>query len=712
MTSKFNLFPFSVDDADITILKELEQRGIQFFGDYLPEIYDEGNELDHYYFKNYLTYYLFEDVLQLDNITMPWESLISELKTNKNYIALLDFIDESCKSKFVANILYMYTKDDIELIALNEKIIPYLLDDFNNVLDNMYRNKCINLIAYISNKTTQERTIEWVKKYYHQHKRFKNFSGLEITEYPNFTKKLCEITKVTYQMYDCFNMICSVNQNGKISEHSLLKTLFHIIHDFMELSVLNICLLRKTLSEALEEMKERYSEIPEDNIYSRDVIRLKISFFEKMSNELNDIKIDENRCIEFFRNYSVVWIHENINNTSHEFDHIISNTIEYLTQERHILYFDRQLFDVCMSIIEHDIDKTISASLSLKSKTMMLISSHFDILDSCVKIYILKNLEAFVKNMVHLYINVVNLDDYHIFTYQFEILHIIAGYKQTIYDILDEETIQRFIHQIVDLSQSVFNGLISLVRRFYTIDNTNETDVENNLEDISKENILKTMQWYQSIVTILDEYFIHQSFLERCVNVGNREQMALILGKKLDVLCGKNKKTLAIKQEPLYFSPIIHLKTTFTIIHSLWKKVEFQKALIHENHFLKTKYIRKMAEILLRKQEILISEHDDIHNLAKLIDNGREKEKNYEERDDIPDDLLDPIMGTLIENPVILPNSDIFMEKDVILRHLLTSEDNPFNRELLTRSQLEEYNEREEIKEKIAEFQERINLIR
>ena len=69
-------------------------------------------------------------------------------------------------------------------------------------------------------------------------------------------------------------------------------------------------------------------------------------------------------------------------------------------------------------------------------------------------------------------------------------------------------------------------------------------------------------------------------------------------------------------------------------------------------------------------------------------------------------------MGTLIENPVILPNSDIFMEKDVILRHLLTSEDNPFNREPLTKSQLEEYNEREEIKEKIAEFQERINLIR
>lgn len=708
MTSKFNLFPFSIDDADITILNNLEEIGIRFFGDYLQEINNEGNKLDRQYFKNYLNYYLFEDILQLDNITMPWESLIYELKTNKNYINLIDFIDDKNKSMFVSNILYMYTKDDIELIALNEKIIHYFLADFNSILDNMYRNKCHNLVAYLSNKSTQDKTLLWLKEYYSENKRYKNFSSLEITEYPKFTKKLNEITKITYQVYDCFNMICSINQSSKISEHPLLKSLFRIIHDFMELSVLNICLLRKTLSEALEEMKQSYSEIPEDNLYSRDLIRLKISFFDKMSHELNDITIDETKCMEFFRNYSVEWLYENINNYSHEMDDIIGNTIEYMTDERHILYFDRQLFDVCMSILEYDADKSLTASLGLKCKTIMLISSHFDILDSCVKIYILKELDLFVKSLVHLYIESKNLVDYDIFTYKIEILNMLAGYKETIYHAVDEEIVQRFIHQMIDLNQSVFKGLISLVRKFYALDNNIQDEEENNLQDVSKENLLKSMHWYQNVVKMMDLYFIQPSFLERCIDVGNREQMALMIGKKLDILCGSKKKTLAIKQESMYFSPIVHLKNIFNVVYGLCKNPQFQKALVYENYFLKTKYIRKMAEILHRKQEILILEFDEIYELAKLIDDGREKE---EERD-IPEDLLDPIMGTLIENPVILPNTDIFMENDVILRHLLTNEDNPFNREPLTKTELEEYNERDDIRKRIAEFQERINSIR
>lgn len=709
MTSNFNLFPFSVDDADIIILNHLEEIGTRFFGDYLQEINNEGNELDRQYFKNYLNYYLFEDILQLDNITMPWESLIYELKTNKSYINLIDFIDDKYKSMFVSNILYMYTKDDMELIALHEKILPYFLEDFNSILDNMYRNKCHNLVAYLSNKSTQDKTLLWLKEYYSENKRYKNFSNLEITEYPKFTKKLNEITKITYQVYDCFNMICSINQNNKISEHSLLKSLFHIIHDFMELSVLNICLLRKTLSEALEEMKERFSEIPEDNLYSRDLLRLKISFFDKMSNELYEITIDETRCMDFFRNYSVEWLYENINNYSHELDDIIGNTIEYMTEERHILYFDRQLFNVCMNILEYDTSKSLTASLGLKCKTIMLISYHFDILDSCVKIYILENLDLFVKNIVHLYIESKNLVDYDIFTYKIEILNMLAGYKETIYHVLDEEIIQRFINQLIDLNQSVFKGLISLVRKFYALDNNIQDEEENTLQDVSKENLLKSMHWYQNVVKMMDLYFIQPSFLERCIDVGNREQMALMIGKKLDILCGSKKKTLAIKQESMYFSPIVHLKNIFNVVYGLCKNPQFQKALVYENHFLKTKYIRKMVEILHRKQEILIREYDELYELAKLIDDGREKE---EEERDIPEDLLDPIMGTLIENPVILPNTDMFMEKDVILRHLLTSEDNPFNREPLTKGQLEEYNQQDDVKKKIAAFQERIDSIR
>ena len=71
---------------------------------------------------------------------------------------------------------------------------------------------------------------------------------------------------------------------------------------------------------------------------------------------------------------------------------------------------------------------------------------------------------------------------------------------------------------------------------------------------------------------------------------------------------------------------------------------------------------------------------------------------------EIPDEFLDPIMGSVIEDPVCLPNTDIIMERDVILRHLLENQDNPFNREPLTKKELDDFNARDDIISKIAEF--------
>ena len=113
-----------------------------------------------------------------------------------------------------------------------------------------------------------------------------------------------------------------------------------------------------------------------------------------------------------------------------------------------------------------------------------------------------------------------------------------------------------------------------------------------------------------------------------------------------------------------------------------------------------------MTDILLKKNMILRSEADDLVELCTFIDNERAKEE--EDDDNIPEELLDPIMGTLIENPVVLPNSDTVMEKDVIIRHLMNNEENPFTREALTVKELEEYNEKEEVQSFIVGFKLRL----
>jgi hypothetical protein len=75
---------------------------------------------------------------------------------------------------------------------------------------------------------------------------------------------------------------------------------------------------------------------------------------------------------------------------------------------------------------------------------------------------------------------------------------------------------------------------------------------------------------------------------------------------------------------------------------------------------------------------------------------------------EIPDEFCDPIMQSLIEDPVYLPNTDIIMDKAIIARHLITDQHNPFNREELDMNKLEEYNQLPEILKKISIFKDKL----
>lgn len=50
--------------------------------------------------------------------------------------------------------------------------------------------------------------------------------------------------------------------------------------------------------------------------------------------------------------------------------------------------------------------------------------------------------------------------------------------------------------------------------------------------------------------------------------------------------------------------------------------------------------------------------------------------------------LLDPLMDTLMEDPVLLPSGKI-MDRDTIIRHLLNSSTDPFSRQPLSEDMLQ-----------------------
>lgn len=52
--------------------------------------------------------------------------------------------------------------------------------------------------------------------------------------------------------------------------------------------------------------------------------------------------------------------------------------------------------------------------------------------------------------------------------------------------------------------------------------------------------------------------------------------------------------------------------------------------------------------------------------------------------DDVPEEFLDPILGTVMKDPVLLTTSGHVVDRDIITRHLLTDQKDPFNRQDLT----------------------------
>ena len=59
---------------------------------------------------------------------------------------------------------------------------------------------------------------------------------------------------------------------------------------------------------------------------------------------------------------------------------------------------------------------------------------------------------------------------------------------------------------------------------------------------------------------------------------------------------------------------------------------------------------------------------------------------------DAPDEFRDPLMDTLMDDPVILPSGTV-MDRSIIMRHLLNSNTDPFNRQHLSEDMLIENKE-------------------
>ncbi|KAJ5403359.1 hypothetical protein N7509_003230 [Penicillium cosmopolitanum] len=160
------------------------------------------------------------------------------------------------------------------------------------------------------------------------------------------------------------------------------------------------------------------------------------------------------------------------------------------------------------------------------------------------------------------------------------------------------------------------------------------------------------------------------------------QRLADMLDYNLDAMVGPKSSTLRVDNLSEYgFNPRALLSEITDVYLNLMAKQNFIVAVARDGRSYKPANFEKAAEIM-RKWSL--KGEDEMHRWGQLQQKVQvakaEDDQAEEDLGEIPDDFLDPLMYTLMEDPVILPNSRTSIDRSTIRSHLLSDPHDPFNR--------------------------------
>ncbi|XP_043248079.1 ubiquitin conjugation factor E4 A isoform X1 [Colletes gigas] len=191
------------------------------------------------------------------------------------------------------------------------------------------------------------------------------------------------------------------------------------------------------------------------------------------------------------------------------------------------------------------------------------------------------------------------------------------------------------------------------------------------------DNILgrKTIQTLKMLTTEIKSIFCHPTMVDR---------IAFMLNYLLLQLVGPNKKNLKVNDQKEYaFNPANLVLNICEIYINLSHSESFTLAVSQDGRSYSPELFKLADNVLVRIGGVGIL--GDLDQFAKKVTSAA---TNKREEDEIlvnaPEEFLDPIMSTLMMDPVILPSSKITIDRQTISRHLLSDQTDPFNRSPLT----------------------------
>jgi len=183
------------------------------------------------------------------------------------------------------------------------------------------------------------------------------------------------------------------------------------------------------------------------------------------------------------------------------------------------------------------------------------------------------------------------------------------------------------------------------------------------------------------------------------------DRVAAMVDYTLDTIVGPKSANLKVEDPRKYqFHPKMLLSEFIDIYLNLSVQESFIDAVARDGRSYKPSNFDAAIRILTRHA---VKSSEDIAKFSSLKERFRIAKEIEDQADDdlgeIPDDFVDPIMATLMLDPVILPTSRQTVDRSTIRSHLLSDPTDLFNRQPL---KIEDVIDNVELRERVLKWKE------
>uniref|UniRef100_A0A6B2KXE7 RING-type E3 ubiquitin transferase n=1 Tax=Arcella intermedia TaxID=1963864 RepID=A0A6B2KXE7_9EUKA len=278
----------------------------------------------------------------------------------------------------------------------------------------------------------------------------------------------------------------------------------------------------------------------------------------------------------------------------------------------------------------------------------------------------------------------------------------------------NEALFLRFTNMLMNDSIFLMDEAFGKIKKLHELEqkiiNNNHLSFQEREEYNQHENLVRTylLLGYETIRML--EYMT-RDFPSCFIRPEMQDRLVGTLNYWLMTLVGPNSKYLAVTQHNRYhFQPdwliekIAHLYVNFLRFEEFFSSV-VKDVRSYSGDVFKTSVERVEKALLNPKYEAERNRKDllDLYKefVLKVESKSKEEEAKQEILGEVPEEFLDPLLQTLMRDPVRLPTSNIVVDRNTIIRHLLSTPSDPFNRHPLTAEQLIPDNE---LKKKIEDW--------